>query len=113
MSKKIGMILVALVVVLVPQIVMGNTIYAIDGVNQEIVILDGISGEELGRMPTPESTLSDAHGLAASGRTVFFVNGNGSNQVYTMDTMTGTVTDVTPAPTGGSGTDALISVRYT
>ncbi len=107
MSKIFGLILAALVIITVPQIVMANTIYAIDGVNHEIVMLDGISGAELGRIPTPEISSGGPDGLAASGSSVFFVNGGGTNQVYTIDMNTGTVTDISPAPTGGWGTDGL------
>jgi hypothetical protein len=107
MRKIFWLTMIVLVAVAMPQIVMANTIYAIDGINHEIVMLDGISGAELGRIPTPEISSGGPDGLAASGSSVFFVNGSGTNQIYTIDTTTGTVTDTSPSPSGGWGTDGL------
>ncbi len=107
MSKKFGFFVAGLAILLMPRIVTAATIFAIDGVNDEIVILDSLSGAELGRLPTPEISSGGPDGLAADGGSIFFINGNGSNQVYRIDLDTGTVFDVFPAPSAGWGTDGL------
>ena len=108
-------ILCALVLAAVatPQNVRAGTVYAIDGINDEIVTIDMLATGELRRFPTPEPCSGGPDGLAVTGDTMFFVNGNGSNRIIRLNPQTGTVTDSFPAPELFGGSDGLAAMDDT
>lgn len=99
-----------LTAVSMPQNVRAGTIYAIDGINDEIVTLDMITADELRRFPTPEPSSGGPDGLAVTAGGMYFVNGNGSNIVISLDPATGSVTGSFPAPGMFGGSDGLAAM---
>lgn len=96
-----------------PQNVIAGTIYAIDGPNDDIVILDTVTGSELNRFPTPEPSSGGPDGLAVTPTWLYFVNGNGSNLITRLDPDTGMLTGSFPAPETFGGTDGLAAMDDT
>ena len=98
---------------MMPQNVTAGTVYAVDGINDEIVTIDMTVGGEIGRFPTPEPSSGGPDGLAVTAASLFFVNGNGSNIIITLDPATGAVTGSFPAPEQFGGSDGLAAMDDT
>ena len=105
-----GLCVMVLSILLMPRNVSANTIYAIDGGTDEIVILDLATGVEQNRYPAPELSSGGPDGLAATRDWLFFINGAGSNMIFRLEPATGVVIGSFPAPEMLGGTDGLAAM---
>ncbi len=81
-----------------------------DDGSDSIVELNPFNGAELNRFRAPEAVGAGRDGLAFDGRTLYFLNGDGSDMLWELDPDTGVVLDVTPILTGSGEFDGLAAL---